>query len=146
MTISNVDLHWYHWVALVFSVVFMAFSEGYRGFQKAFSPRVAARAKYLLNHATNLEAILAPFFLMAYFRAPRRRIIASVSLTLGIVGLILLVRLAPHPWRAIIDIGVVVGLAWGVASLAYFCLQAFWGRNFDHSPEIPAGIAANDPS
>jgi len=34
------------WTAIVANVVFMAWSEGYRGFQQGFSPRVVARARH----------------------------------------------------------------------------------------------------
>ena len=36
-----------HVAAYAGSVVFMAYSEGYRGFQRQFSPRVVARARGL---------------------------------------------------------------------------------------------------
>ncbi len=131
------ELNAVHWTALGAGVAAMAYMEGYRGFQKAFSPRVAARARFLLRHANGVETALAPLFLMGYFGATRRRRITSISLTLGIVGLVLLVRLAPQPWRGLIDLAVVVGLAWGVASLAWFTARALTGAEFGHSPEIP---------
>ena len=44
----SMPLYWYHWATLAGWALFMAYGEGYRGFQKNFSPRVAARAAYLL--------------------------------------------------------------------------------------------------
>ena len=44
------DFFWYHWLSLFIVLFFMAYAEGYRGFQKGFSPRVASRALYLKNH------------------------------------------------------------------------------------------------
>ena len=35
--------------------------------------RVAARVHYLLHHPTPVRVILAPFFCLGYFGAPRRR-------------------------------------------------------------------------
>ena len=128
---------WYHWAALAFIVVSMAYMEGYRAFQKGFSPRVAARARYLKNHPDALHALLAPFFCMAYFHAPRRRKITSVSVTAGIIVLVMLVRLLPQPWRGIIDGGVVVGLTWGLVSLLIFSMQAFTSPEFGYPPEVP---------
>ena len=96
----------------------MAYSEGYRGFQQGFSPRAAVRVRYLCDHASWLETVLAPLFVLSYFHAQRRRQIISLVLTLLIVCLVLVVRLIPQPWRGIIDIGVVVGLTWGVLSFA----------------------------
>ena len=131
------DLYWYHWLALGINIFFMAFSEGYRGFQKGFSPRVASRARYLQGHPKVLHVVLGPFFCIGYFHATRRRKVAAISLTLGIMCLVSLVRLVEQPWRGIIDAGVVVGLAWGVISLAVFCILAFTSERFDYSPEIP---------
>ncbi len=129
-------LHWYHWAALILVTVFMAYSEGYKGFQKGFSPRVAARARYLAGHAGTLEAIFAPLFLLCYFGAPRRRKITAISVTLAIIVLIVLVRRLPAPWRGIVDVGVVVGLTWGLLSLAIFTIQAFWSPTFETPPEV----------
>jgi hypothetical protein len=129
---------WYHSASLFLVLLFMAYAEGYRGFQKAFSPRVAARALYLKKNPRFLHALFAPFFCMGFFYASRRRKITSFSVTSGIIVLILLVRLLPQPWRGIIDAGVVVGLAWGLISLTIFIVQAFGSKEFSYSPEVPA--------
>ena len=128
---------WYHWASLFLVLLFMAFAEGYRGFQKAFSPRVAARALYLKNHPKVLHALLAPFFCMGFFYASKRRKITSFSVTSAIIVLIVLVRLLSQPWRGIIDAGVVVGLLWGLISLIIFSIQAFTSKDFTYSPEVP---------
>jgi len=130
---------WYHWMTLVFVVLFMAYSEGYRAFQKGFSPRVAARARYLRDHPCFLHVLWAPFFCMGYFHAPRKRRITSISVTVGIVILVLMVRLLHQPWRGIIDLGVVIGLAWGLISLFAFSVLAFTSKVFPYSPEVPEG-------
>ena len=131
------DLRWYHWMFLVFVLLFMAYAEGYRAFQQGFSPRVAARARYLRTHRNALHIFLAPLFCMGYFHAPKRRRVTSLSVTAGIIILIILVRLLPQPWRGIVDAGVVVGLAWGLISLIVFSFQAFTSGRFDYSPEVP---------
>lgn len=123
-------------VILVVHVLFMAISEGYRGFQKQFSPRVAARALHLIENPKPIRIYLAPLFCMAYFDAPKRRMIASYSLTIMIIGFIILIRKLDQPWRGIIDAGVVVGLVWGAISLVHFSVKAFLGEKFDHSPEV----------
>jgi hypothetical protein len=128
---------WYHWLSSVGIVFFMAYFEGYRAFQLAFSPRVAARVRYLLDHSNLLHAIFAPLFCMAYFHATRRRQITSISVTVGIIILVILVRLLDQPWRGIIDGGVVIGLAWGLISLVIFAYQALAGDEFPYSPEVP---------
>ncbi len=133
----TLDLRWDHWLFLAFVLFFMAYAEGYRAFQKGFSPRVAARARYLRTHRNALHAVLAPLFCMGYFHAPKRRRITSISVTVGIIILIILVRFLAQPWRGIVDAGVVVGLAWGMVSLALFSIQAFTRERFDYSPEVP---------
>ncbi len=131
------DFLWYHWFALVIIVFFMAYAEGYRAFQLAFSPRVAARARYLRDHPRIMHSILAPLFCMAYFHANRRRQITSISVTAGIIVLVILVRFLGQPWRGIIDGGVVVGLAWGLVSLAVFGYRALTADHFPYDPEVP---------
>jgi len=127
----------WQWGALVVWTLFMAVAEGYRGFQQRFSPRTAARARYLREQPSPLRVVLAPLFCMGYFHASRRVRIVSISLTAGIVALVVLISFCPQPWRGIIDFGVVVGLAWGMISLAAFSWRALMNPKFDHSPETP---------
>lgn len=131
------DFYWYHWLALIAVILFMAYAEGYKGFQQGFSPRVAARAKYLKDFPNTLSSLLGPFFCMGYFRASRKRMVVSVSLTLGIIVLVLMVRLLPQPWRGIVDAGVIAGLVWGLATLLFYSFRAFTSKEFKYSPEVP---------
>jgi hypothetical protein len=131
------DWSWRHWLSFALMIFFMAYAEGYRAFQLGFSPRVAARARHLRDHPNALHAVFAPLFCMAYFHAPRRRKVVSLSVTAGIIVLVILVRLLPQPWRGIIDGSVVVGLAWGLVSLIVFGYQAFSAEQFNYSPEVP---------
>jgi hypothetical protein len=133
----SLDWLWYHWLSFALMIFFMSYAEGYRAFQKGFSPRVAARARYLRDHPNVLHALLAPLFCMAFFHALKRRQIVSISVTAGIIVLVIMVRLLPQPWRGIIDGSVVVGLAWGLVSLIVFAYQAFTLEHFDYSPEVP---------
>lgn len=127
-----------HWAAFALNTVFMAWSEGYRGFQQNFSPRCAARTLYLHRNAGLVSGLLAPLFIVGYFGAERRtRIVAWVG-TIAIVILVILVRALPQPWRGIIDFGVVVGLSWGLASFWYMVWRAFSDSGFDWSPGVPA--------
>lgn len=125
------------WGILGTWTVFMAVGEGYRGFQKRFSPRTAARVRYLRDHPSTLRGFLAPLFCMGYFHATRKVRITSICLTLGIVILVVLVSFAPQPWRGIIDFGVVVGLVWGWISFLLYTLQALSKEAFAHAPETP---------
>jgi len=138
----NHDLYLYHWLVLAAHVAFMAWSEGYRGFQQSFSPRIVARAKYLIAHPRLAHVLLAPLFCMGYFRATRRRMISVYALTVFIVLLIIAVRWLPQPWRGIVDAGVVVGLSWGLISIGAFILKALTADDYPYAPEVPEGVEA----
>lgn len=97
--------------------LFNAYAEGYRGFQKAFAPRVVARAVHLGHHPRPLHVLLAPMFCMAMFHAKKKNLILAWGLLTGIILLVTAVRMLPQPWRGIVDGGVVVGLLWGVVSI-----------------------------
>lgn len=133
-----------HWVALVFSILYMAYAEGYKGFHKSFAPRLVARASYLRSHASLGKIFLAPFFCMGYIYATRRRMILSISLTSMVVCFVLLVRMLPQPWRGIVDAGVVTGLILGVCSIFYYLVQSFVRPELlTVSPDVP-GVTAPD--
>ncbi len=103
-------------------VGFMAFAEGYRGFQQSFSPRVVNRAFDLAADPRTVDVVFAPFYAVGYYSAPKRTKIVAWSVTLGVIALVLAVRQVDQPWRGLIDAGVVVGLAWGTASLILLAL------------------------
>lgn len=125
------------WIFLVVFAIFMLVAEGYRGFQKKFSPRTAARVKYLRDHPRPLHILLAPLFCMGYFFANRKTQIIAFSLTFGIILLVVMVGYLPSPWRGLVDFGVVLGLSYGVASFAIFTAKALFSGQYPHSPEVP---------
>lgn len=137
-------LHWYHWLFSCGWILFMAYSEGYRGFQKGFSPRVAARVAYLHQHPTPLRLLLAPLFCMGYFHIERRRQIITFIITLLIISVVQIVHQFAQPWRGIVDLGVVIGLAWGLIALWVFTYQAFTNPAFDQSPLVPEALQQAD--
>lgn len=126
-----------HVVLLIAWVVIAAYTEGYRAFQKQFTPRVVARAQHLSAHPRLLHVLLAPAFCMGLFHATRKRLIVSWSVSLGVVALIVVVKRLPQPWRGIIDAGVVIALAWGVVMLALFTLRGLAGHRMPVSPDVP---------
>jgi len=129
---------WYHWIALVLCIIFMCYSEGYKGFQLKFSPRVVSRARYLSSHATLLQGILAPFFCMGFFHATKKRMITTWILVSVMVCLVILVKVFTHnQWRGIIDVGVVIGLLWGSIAILIYSLKVLIGKPFDYPPDLP---------
>jgi hypothetical protein len=127
----------WQWLIATLFCGFMAYSEGYRGFQVRFSPRTAARIRYLRDRPNLLRSLLAPLFSMGFFHATRRLKVTAYALTTGIVILVVLVHRLDQPWRGIIDMGVVIGLAWGVLTLGAFIVKALTRPSFEPSPEVP---------
>ena len=128
---------WRHYALLVPWLFFMVYSEGYKGFQKGFSPRVAARACYLKQNATWLRAILAPVFCMGFFDSTRKRKIVVCVLLIAVTCLVILFQQIPQPWRGVLDLGVVAGLSWGLIATWVFFFRYWFGDGTTADPEIP---------
>lgn len=109
-------------------LAFILYTEGYRGFQKRFSPRTVARAVHLAHHPRPVYVLLAPLYCMALIGAPPRRLLASWLLIAGIVVIVLLVRLLPPLYRALVDVGVASALVWGLVSMVVYSVLALRGR------------------
>ena len=138
LELENSPMGQIHWLALAFSVIYMAYAEGYKGFHLGFAPRVVVRARYLADNPRPLHVLLAPLFCMGYIYATRKRQILSIALTIMIVCFVLIARSMPQPWRGIVDAGVVVGLTLGVASIAYFLIISSNNpARLTVSPEVP---------
>ncbi|HCP45884.1 MAG TPA: hypothetical protein DIU15_07570, partial [Deltaproteobacteria bacterium] len=103
-----------HWAFLAVWLPFMAYSEGYRGFQKRFSPVVVARAWHLASHPRLVLVAFGPLFCMGFFHGSRRRLLTSWILTFAILLFVLGARQLDPLWRGLVDMGVVVGLCWGM--------------------------------
>ena len=140
----QMDLTGLHWGVLGVWVLFMAYAEGYKGFQKSFSPRTPARAHYIAVSPNWSRVLLAPLFCMGFFDADRRTKIVAYALTFGITILVLLVRMLDQPWRGIIDAGVVVGLSWGLLSLGASLMRAFALGGPSASACVPQGRDAEN--
>ena len=149
LDLAERELTVWQWLALAFSIIYMAYAEGYRGFHKAFAPRVVVRAVYLKSHLKPLHVILAPLYCMGYIHATRRRQLFSIGLTLLIICFILIARTLSQPWRGILDAGVVVGLSLGILSICYFLAIAKLNPDaLNISAEIPgeSGTPKNKPN
>ena len=113
----SVPFNWIHWILFIGNTLFMAWSEGYKGFQKSFSPKVAARARELLDNPRPIPVLLAPLYCMHFFDSTRRQLITTYLLTVMIIVLIIIFHMLDQPWRGILDAGVVVGLSWGIVTI-----------------------------
>ena len=130
------DLERGHYVFAVVFTLFMLYTEAWRGFHKKFSPRVVARALHLAQEGGLLHRVLAPLFVMSYFHATKRRIIATWILTAVIVGFVLAMRLLEQPWRGLADLGVVVGLGAGTLTIYVHAWRVARGGS-PVDPELP---------
>ena len=126
-----------HYAVMIPWLFFMLYSEGYKGFQKGYSPRVAARANYLRDHATLIRALLAPLFCMGFFDSTKKRKIVICCLLLGVTTLVVLFQRIPQPWRGVLDLGVVLGLSWGILATLFFFFKYWFGDAADADPEVP---------
>lgn len=139
MALGDFPLSLLHWGALAFSVLYMAYAEGYKGFYLGFAPRVVTRATYLRNNPNIGHVILAPLFCMGYIYATRKRQLLSYGLTVMIICFVMIARILPQPWRGILDAGVVVGLGIGIISILYFLLLTSKNPELIHSSaEVPS--------
>ncbi len=120
----------------------ITYTEGYRAFQQRFSPRVVARSMYLAQHGRPLHILLAPLFAMALIHATPRRLIANWIILAGIVTIIVLVKMLPPVWRAMVDAGVVCALAWGSIAMVIYLIRAMRGN----LPLIPLDLPGQEGS
>jgi len=131
------QMAWWQWLIMGTVCLFMLYAEGYKGFQKRFSPMVAARAVHLAEHPTLLRIVLAPLWCIGLFHAKRRRLIVSWSVLCGVTALIITMNFVPQPWRGIVDAGVVVGLTWGAGSLIWSTVVAMRQGSEEHLAQLP---------
>jgi len=132
------DLSLLQWGMFGSTMLFFAYIEGYKAFQMKFSPLVVRRAMTLSKPGTPPpHAILAPFYSMGLFHASKKRRTISWTISLSVAAIIGLVKRLPYPYRSIVDAGVVVGLAWGSASILAIYARALVGTPPAADPELP---------
>ena len=128
------------WIILWGWIVASAYSEGYKGFQKKFSPRTVARSWYLADNPTPMRLVLAPFFTMGFFHANRKTKITAYAMVILITILVMLMNFVPQPWRGIVDGGVVVGLLWGMLSMLVIFLGTISSGSESLDPCLPKTV------
>jgi hypothetical protein len=142
--LSNIALEFFvypaniwHWFALVAWVIFMAYSEGYKGFQNGFSPRVAARLIWLQHNPKPWLVAFAPLYAMGFIYASKKRAIVSYTIVIMVLVFVTIAVNLPQPWRPIVDAGVVVGLLWGAIATGWHILLAMRAGTSLVNPELP---------
>ncbi len=118
-------------------LIFMGYAEGYKGFQKRFAPRVVARAWHLAANPRWHHLLLAPAFCIGYFHGSRRRLITSWAITIGVVLIVMVVKQVSQPWRGIVDLGVVLGLGWGLVAVLGQAVVVARRGGTDVDPQLP---------
>ena len=116
------------WALLIINTLFMAWSEGYRGFQQAYSPRFARRVVLLRTTESFPNMLLAPLFAMGFYGADPKRMRITYLIALLLVVVIIVFHQIPQPWRGVLDAGVVVGLSWGTLATWWHCYLALTGK------------------
>ena len=121
--------------AYVLTSVWFAYVEGYKGFQTKFAPLVVTRSRTIQkwNHF-----LFAPLYSMGLFHATKKRMTVSWCVTLGVAGIVAVVKKLPYPWRNIVDAGVVAGLSWGSLSILLIWMKSIYtNKSPDIDPALP---------
>ena len=130
------ELGIWHYIVGGLWVVFMGYSEGYKGFQKGYSPRVASRALYLRDKCTWVRLLLAPLFCLGFINSTKRRRIVVFAILAVITLIVVLFKYIPQPWRGVLDMGVVVGLSWGIIATLVFLVKFWMAKEVTYDPEV----------
>jgi len=134
-----VPLTQFQLAAYVLTCVWFAYVEGYKGFQRKFSPLVVSRSFTLKSSSPIHHLLLAPLYSMALFHATKKRMIVSWSVSIGVAVIVAAVKRLPYPWRNIVDAGVVIGLSWGsISILGGYIISLITGiAPIDVDPALP---------
>ena len=118
-----------HWISLLLICIFFAYYEGYKGFQLAWSPMLVKRTYHFaslskpsitLTNSFHIDSLIAlmlgPMLAGGFICGTKRRYILSWGITVFIIIFVMIMRVLPNnsPWKCFIDIGVVIGLTWGL--------------------------------
>lgn len=107
---------------------FMCWTEGYKGFQLGFSPRVAARALAMGSERRPLYVALAPLVAMGLLNSTLKQKLRTGGVICAVIVVVAFVRRLEQPWRGLVDVGVVAGLAWGLVTLVMWFIRGLRGQ------------------
>lgn len=139
--VSNYPMAHWQWAILFAWILINAYAEGYKGFQKKFSPRTVARSWYLADNPTPLRVLFGPFFTMGFFDANRKTKLTAYIVVILVTLLVIVVSGLSQPWRGIIDAGVVAGLLWGLASILVIFIRTLFTGYEDLDPCMPDPVS-----
>lgn len=142
--VASTRMSTFHWTLYVGCIVFNAYTEGYKAFQRVITPRVLARAQWLTDNPGRVHPLVAPVFVGGFFGMQRRALIVRYVVLLVIVAVIVGMKFVPQPWRGIIDAGVVVGLGWGVVAMGVGLVRMARGWMPDADPQLPDSWLTED--
>ncbi len=92
---------------------------------------------YLRRAATIPTALLAPLFCIGLIgAAPRLQRMTWLGAGLIVLAVLVVQRL-PQPWRGIVDVGVVLGLSWGLVSFLVMTAAALRSGDYPTDPKLP---------
>jgi hypothetical protein len=131
------DILPWQWMSYGVWIVYMIYVEGYKAFYLSFAPFIVKRAMLLHESPNILKYIFAGPYCMGLFSAQKRRLIISWAITIGVFGLVNVVKYLPYPYRSIVDGGVVAGLSVGTLSILFHFVMALLGKIPDIDPSIP---------
>lgn len=136
---NGVPLTTFQLGSYIATCLFFAYAEGYKGFQRKFSPLVVSRSFSLTHRSPFFHALLGPAYSMGLFHSTKKRMVTSWSVTIGVAVIVTAVKKLAYPWRNIVDAGVVVGLTWGsVSILAGYVKALVTGRLPKIDPALPS--------
>ena len=136
LTLDMAHMRWFHWAIMLIFAAGLLYFKGYRLFQRGIAPRIGARARYLREHPRPLWLLLAPLFCMGYFHIIRRKQIVSIVMTTVMIMLIILVKQLPSPWRAVVDVGILSALSWGLLTIVWYGVKGLTAVSFPYPTYI----------
>jgi len=109
------------WALMLLSITAFGYGEGYRALHRRFFPHVIARASELAHREGRgaRDFLAAPFYVVSMVQADKRALVRAWLGVALIVCAVFIVRALPEPYRGIVDAGVAVALAIGLASLIF---------------------------
>lgn len=105
------------WGLLASLVVLFVVGEGWAALQRKWVPRVVSRARALRESDALHHRLLAPLYGMSLIGGKPRTCLRAWAGVAAVVLAVVLVRMLPDPWRAMIDLAVASALSWGLVAL-----------------------------